>query len=594
MAIQRINDDFQVLSPDTKLIAVRVTDIILDPNHPKFKDYGEYDSIGTVFYTNLNQSNPNTDSSARPIFSFIKNYPLINEIILITSSRDKDNTITSYYFPILNIWNHPHHNALPTLQDISLNDYNQSIVRQLEDGSTGINLGNYFKEKLNIKPLLPYEGDTIIEGRFGNSIRFGSTNISNKIGTPNGWSNIGELGDPITIIKNGQSQDLGEKGWVHAIEEISNDDSSIYMTSNQQLTNLKVASLNQKSFGANLIKVQTLTEQLDDAFITPPETPLQPNLNQESEEIINFGLLDEITLLDSQPPEPSVPNDPFADYASEILDGSGVEEVYGISGTEDSVEDIIEDIVDESEESIVSEEDLENISPILETNSITIPSRTYNTSVTLHPPETVYKLKDRIGLQNTSNRVEYLCIHTTAMAYGTTHEKVARFFMQSALNPNTGNNTGWSRHGYHTTIDYRGTCIQIYEDNEKSYGVGPSKTQGSISNQSPNIGNYNTININWIGGLVFDMTKPQANALNELIKFYVVRYPEIKVLGHNQIYNHPQNGRKDCPWIDVPTYCKKLGIPDNNIEISIPSGTNLSIYKTNSINVANLTNLKSA
>ena len=54
MAIIRGNNPFQVLSPDTKLVAVRVTDIILDPNHPKFKDYGEYDSIGTVFYTNLN------------------------------------------------------------------------------------------------------------------------------------------------------------------------------------------------------------------------------------------------------------------------------------------------------------------------------------------------------------------------------------------------------------------------------------------------------------------------------------------------------------------------------------------------------------
>ena len=41
MAIVRVDNEFQNLSPNTKLIAVRVTDIILDPNHPKFKDYGD-------------------------------------------------------------------------------------------------------------------------------------------------------------------------------------------------------------------------------------------------------------------------------------------------------------------------------------------------------------------------------------------------------------------------------------------------------------------------------------------------------------------------------------------------------------------------
>jgi hypothetical protein len=78
MAVVRVDNQFQILSPDTKLEAVRVTDIILDPSHDRFEDFGNYDSIGTVFYTKLNQSNPSTDSIARPLFSFVKNYPLIN------------------------------------------------------------------------------------------------------------------------------------------------------------------------------------------------------------------------------------------------------------------------------------------------------------------------------------------------------------------------------------------------------------------------------------------------------------------------------------------------------------------------------------
>ena len=66
-------------------------------------------------------------------------------------------------------------------------------------------LGNYFTERLDIQPLLPFEGDTIIEGRFGNSIRFGATAIE-KEELPeeqSAYSTKGETGDPITIIRNG-------------------------------------------------------------------------------------------------------------------------------------------------------------------------------------------------------------------------------------------------------------------------------------------------------------------------------------------------------------------------------------------------------
>jgi hypothetical protein len=38
------------------------------------------------------------------------------------------------------------------------------------DQSTEIFLGTTFKERSNIHPLLPFEGDVIQEGRWGNSI----------------------------------------------------------------------------------------------------------------------------------------------------------------------------------------------------------------------------------------------------------------------------------------------------------------------------------------------------------------------------------------------------------------------------------------
>jgi len=290
-------------------VAVRVKDIILNIEHPQAINFGGYDAIGTIFFTKLDDNTPleqtwtNINNTARPIFSFLKNYPLKNEIVLIMSSYDKNiyNTggFTNYYFPNLNIWNHPHHNALPTIKgisdDASKRDYKQTenglAVRQIEDEGTNIDLGDYFKEQTKIKPLLPYEGDTIIEGRFGNSIRFGSTNIGESIleENKNRWSNNSTVGDPILIIRNGQLEETDGKGWVHSIEDIDDDASSIYLTSNQKLDKFIPASIYQKSFGANLKQSENINTLLTDPplnIISEPEIEEQ-EISDEEEPILN-------------------------------------------------------------------------------------------------------------------------------------------------------------------------------------------------------------------------------------------------------------------------------------------------------------------
>lgn len=301
MAIVKSNKSNKKISvsSDRKLIAVRVLDIILDLNHPKAIELGGYDSIGTIFYTKLDDNTPlensETANIAKPLFTHLKYYPLINEIVLILSTKDKNiysgNFLSTYYLPQVNIWNHPHHNALPSLKGLeeenTSNDYQQTengVVRKVDDGGTDITLGKYFSEQLNIKPLLPYEGDMIIEGRFGNSIRFGSTNLGDSIPdeNKNRWSEDGQTGDPITIIRNGQSEDLDEKGWVHTIENIDEDASSIYLTSNQQIAGFIPASLNQKSFGANLEQPQTIEQKLTDPTLN---TVTEPELPEEEEQI---------------------------------------------------------------------------------------------------------------------------------------------------------------------------------------------------------------------------------------------------------------------------------------------------------------------
>jgi hypothetical protein len=186
-----------------------------------------------------------------------KRLPLINEIVYIIGLPDTNiDTLSSntvaYYIDVVSLWNHPHHNAYPTapneLPSSQQKDYVQTQagnVRRVTDQSTEIFLGKTFKERSNIHPLLPFEGDIMYEGRWGNSIRIGST----VQGTINNWSTVGTNGDPILIIRNGQGTQ-NEEGWVPTVEDINNDESSIYATSTQKIP-LKASSTNYFSYKSN-------------------------------------------------------------------------------------------------------------------------------------------------------------------------------------------------------------------------------------------------------------------------------------------------------------------------------------------------------
>jgi len=127
---------------------------------------------------------------ATPFYSNIKNYPLVNEVVLLLkapSGEYSSNTssIKYYYLSTLNIWNNVHVNPTPNpYTNLKSNSQNKSIA-EIEAGSTNksgeqdtnsFKPGTYFEEKSNIYPLYPFEGDIIYEGRWGQSIRFGSTN----------------------------------------------------------------------------------------------------------------------------------------------------------------------------------------------------------------------------------------------------------------------------------------------------------------------------------------------------------------------------------------------------------------------------------
>ena len=239
----------QAINQANLIKSVRVLSIVLNESHPRFKELGEWNGLGTIEYEDVNNPLPsNIPPTAKPLLSNNKKFPLVNEIVYLiqqpdTSIFEFSTGNQTYYLDVVSLWNNNHHNAYPANPNIlppsQQKDYVQTQagnVRRVTDQSTEIFLGKTFFERSNIHPLLPFEGDVINEGRWGNSIRIGSTVAD----TLNNWSSVGLNGDPILIIRNGQGVQT-EEGWIPTVEDINNDDSSIYATSTQKIP-LKASS----------------------------------------------------------------------------------------------------------------------------------------------------------------------------------------------------------------------------------------------------------------------------------------------------------------------------------------------------------------
>ena len=257
-------------SPYGSIIPVRVKKVFLNTTDDStlIDKYGKFAALGGILGESLTNpeppdengeynQNPETLIYAAPLFSNLKQPPTINEIVYVISLPTNkilidEADINSWYIRTINMWNSVHHNAIPNnffaeSKDEKNRNYEQTeagFVRNPSDNSTEIDLGSTFVEKLDIKKLQLYQGDSTFEGRWGNTIRLGST-VENS-SPENPWSDVGENGDPITIIKNGQTED-GSDPWVPQVENINTDKSSIYLTSTQKIP-IEGASVNYNSY----------------------------------------------------------------------------------------------------------------------------------------------------------------------------------------------------------------------------------------------------------------------------------------------------------------------------------------------------------
>lgn len=283
----------------TYLLA-RVTHVVQGPYYEGTNVADPYyegpTSLGVITFQLLDGTQNRTLQSAgnppaKPNFSAIKQYPVEGEFVYILTGpsialNESRNSREYYYTLPFNLWGASHHNALPDLGDYGTyvnstsRGYEQtSTVNQATNvsttGSTNYPLGPNFPEKSNIKALRQFTGDVTMEGRWGNSIRFGST-TAGKV-AENYWSSVGTPGDPITIIRNGQGRQSDDIAWIPTVENINRDPSSIYLTAGQKIViddidnNFSLASLGValESTTTNSIPIQQQLTSID--TISPAE-----------------------------------------------------------------------------------------------------------------------------------------------------------------------------------------------------------------------------------------------------------------------------------------------------------------------------------
>jgi hypothetical protein len=182
--------------------------------------------------------------SARPANPNIKQIPLNGEHVIIFSGLQQESNNSKkrnqwYYLPAYSIQSAINNNALPGVSRLRGDQEDPNEVYNQP-------LGKSFEEK-QISPLQPYEGDLLVEGRFSNSIRLGSTVKENNYTIAPSWSG-NENGDPIIIISNGRNNKPNKE---FIVESFDNDHASIYLTSTQKLDTISLSTGLTKSRSLN-------------------------------------------------------------------------------------------------------------------------------------------------------------------------------------------------------------------------------------------------------------------------------------------------------------------------------------------------------
>jgi len=211
---------------NTLVSAGEVVDVVMNDSHEwLYSEFGGAE-IGYVKVKFLGEDRQRPTQNLEeigawipPLNKNIASYPLKGEIVLLVRGPSLGGQIRPgqtqfYWVDTIQMFGDTNVNAVPNMA-FNNTEFTNDV------------LGDTFPEK-DIKPVQHYEGDTIIQGRFDNSIRLGSTQLLGK--PSNTWSIGSADGDPIMYITNGHA----DTGDTH-IEDVNDNDSTVLLTSKQKI-----------------------------------------------------------------------------------------------------------------------------------------------------------------------------------------------------------------------------------------------------------------------------------------------------------------------------------------------------------------------
>lgn len=227
----------------------------------------------TIRFKFLNRpgNNDENTNTASPLNAHVKSIPVPGEIVLIVTAASsfagnfRLNEGTFYYMNDVNVQSNINYNGVPTsgkipfLNAASYQNASFGVV-STPNQSQPDRVKKTFKILNGQNALQLFEGDIVMEGRSGNSIRLSSTiNGLTGITKQPTWT-LGNPGDPIMIISN-TKKNSSSKGF--RIEDINKDDSSIYLTSTQRIplklagpttvTNINIGTFTRNLSGKQII-----------------------------------------------------------------------------------------------------------------------------------------------------------------------------------------------------------------------------------------------------------------------------------------------------------------------------------------------------
>lgn len=150
-------------------------------------------------------------------------------------------------------------------------------------------------------------------------------------------------------------------------------------------------------------------------------------------------------------------------------------------------------------------------------------------------------------------KLQYLVLHCTATAENraVSSDEIRRWH----TSPVSKGGRGWKQVGYTDMIHLDGRVERLVHNNEDA-SVDPWE----ITNGAKG---YNSISrhIVYVGGCAADgktpkdtRTSSQKKSLEKYVKNFHRRFPDVKIIGHNEV------AAKACPSFNVEKWIKKIGI----------------------------------